>query len=388
MTLADEVRKHRVARLSPLWEGPNGQGKCGGVTQSLLGRYLSCPERCRVGLMEGLRPAEEFEYRREYGSAWHVCEDGHARGIDPFHRGPTHPGSKVLTWGELGAYCQGLCRRFPAQQGQIQHMHYMVRSLFPEYLEFWVARPPAQPKVSLVQEQVFSVPYRLPSGRTVRLRGKWDGVSLLGEGKGRGIVMDEHKTKSEVNQAKVERQLAGDLQVMFYLVALLTKQEDGSLSEIVTPDGLVKKLPIVGVTYNVVRRSSHKSPESMLKKVREDVAAGRGGEWFGRWDVAVSKQDLELFRRRTLDPILDNLVDDHQFWQACWLGEHGLSQDDLFDGEKRSRVFPYHWRRHFLTPFHYDPLSEGGGSDLDGYIRDGSTVGLRRAEVLFPELED
>jgi hypothetical protein len=47
-----------------------------------------------------------------------------------------------------------------------------------------------------------------------------------------------------------------------------------------------------------------------------------------------------------------------------------------------------------INPFHYrcpygvyNPLMEGGSTDYDTYINEGSTVGLVQMESLFPELQ-
>ena len=52
----------------PLWEGPAGTGPNGGITFSLLSRFLVCRERFRVHAVLGLRPADDFNHRLEFGS--------------------------------------------------------------------------------------------------------------------------------------------------------------------------------------------------------------------------------------------------------------------------------------------------------------------------------
>jgi hypothetical protein len=190
---------------------------------------------------------------------------------------------------------------------------------------------------------------------------------------------DEHKTKSAIDVVALSRQLTFDLQTMTYLVALKEKREKHGDT---TTEGFEGR-PLVGVRYNVVRRPAHKSVESMLKKVEDDRRANRLGEWFSRFEVRVQPSDVARFRRECLDPVLENLFDDWEWWAWCYK-VHG----DVFDQSKRRVVeFPRHRRRHFRFPYGvYNPLIEGGTGEVDEYINSGSTAGLRRTEVLFPEL--
>ncbi len=127
---------------------------------------------------------------------------------------------------------------------------------------------------------------------------------------------------------------------------------------------------ILGVRYNVVRRSAHKTAESMLKKLTEDRDDGRIGEWFARWKVGISRRDIEVFRKTCLDPILENLV---QWWD--WV------TTDHCDAEVLAKNC--HWRHPHGV---YNVLDEGGASELDQYLQTGSTAGLQRTTNLFPEL--
>ncbi len=131
--------------------------------------------------------------------------------------------------------------------------------------------------------------------------------------------------------------------------------------------------PILGVRYNVIRRSAHKSTDSMLKKVNEDIAAGRGGEWFARWKVEVTPADVARFRRETLDPVLEQLCD---WWR--WI----ISIKDPFD-QNEVNLGRFHWRHPHGV---WNPMDNGAESDVDSWLETGSLVGLQRTDNLFPEL--
>lgn len=350
-------------RKGPLWKGPEVDG----ITYSLLSRFLVCRERFRCLVVEGLRPAEEFNHRLEFGSMWHVCEEAHSRPVD---------------WKpHLRNYVAHLCRQYPMQREQIDHWYRVCLALFPVYVEHWSKHPDVTERTPLLQEQVFNVPYKLPSGRVVRLRGKWDSVDLIGSGKDAGIYIQENKTKSQINERQVQRQLRFDLQTLMYLIALEEDAPDPgeSLHELRKSRGY--DAPIRGVRYNVIRRSSHKTPESMMKKVFEDRESGRIGEWFARWKVEITPADITRFRNQCLNPILEQLCD---WWEWITKAKDPFSPNDGCETPKDKSV---HSSIHWTHPFGvYNILDEGGSTDLDNYLETGSELGLTRADNLFPEL--
>jgi hypothetical protein len=272
-------------------------------------------------------------------------------------------------------------------------------------------------RTPLLQEEKFEVPYKLPSGRTVKLRGKWDSVDLVNAqcdcdgdwGKKKhlvdcparnkqseGIWLQENKTKTSIERGKIDRQLRYDLQTMLYLIALdkvdWTNKFD-VMNSMSTLNVFTGRPKVRGVRYNVIRRSSHKTADSMMKKVNEDLKDGRGEEWFARWNVEISNSDIHRFKTWTLNPLLENICDDFEWWDFCYgvgrrkTSDHG--QYGLFDYKERGHHFPEHKLRSFVTPYMvYNPLNEGGESDVDSYLMTGSEIGLQRIthEQLFPEL--
>lgn len=363
--LPKKARKIVQAANAPLWEGPCSNGPNGGISCSLLSRFLVCRERFRVHAILGLHPSPKFDSKLEFGNMWHLCEELLASG----------------RWDQkdidarLSDYAHGLCQKFPRDMADIVHWSGMVSELFPEYVEHWSKHEHVATRKPLFEEAVFCTQYALPSGRIVWLRGKQDSVDLV-EGE---VWLQENKSKSSINQQKLERQMKFDLQTMLYLIALKEEQarlDDSTVKARLTyRDGKYRvRYPIVGVRYNVVRRSSHKSTDTMLKKVSDDRKAGRIREWFLRLEVKVSDADYTKFKTTCLNPILENLCHwyDHQT-EACNKDEatHGLP--------------PSHWRHPFGV---YNVLDEGGSSEVDDFLETGSTLGLHRAKTLFPELQE
>ncbi len=380
---------------TPVWKGPEEDG----ITFSLLSRFLVCRERFRLLVVEGLRPIDAFNHRLEFGQMWHVCEEGLASGLG-YERA-------LLT------YAQAAARRYPTSQNDVQKWYHVTKRMFPLYVEHWAEHPDVQTRQPLLQEEVFNVPYRLPSGRTVRLRGKWDSVDLIGEGKARRIWLQENKTKGDIDEVQIKRQLHFDLQTMLYLTAL-SLCNDGSPG---LPE-LDNYLPVglAGVVYNVVRRPLSGGKGSIVQSKGTTGAkcsrckgtgqwngrcmkcggSGRmGGKppetdeeyydrlidyvrrepetFFMRWKVEISPLDIARFRTECLDPVLEQLCD---WWD--YVKASAMTDGNPYD--KRNRT---HWRHPFGV---WNVLDEGGSSELDEYLSSGNMAGLARTANLYPEL--
>jgi hypothetical protein len=383
--MAREDREATVKKEA-VWTGPNGAGKNGGVTQSILGRFLTCRERTRLYLVQGLRPVDSFNHRLEYGNLFHKCEES---GDD---------------WPEaLKQYARLLCRKYPTDQEQVDRWYMVCRVQYPIYLNYWKNHPDTRSRKVLMAEAKFDVPYKLPSGREVRLRGMWDSYDLIGRGRDVGVYITDHKTKGDVNPEEIKRNLLCDLQTMFYLVAAETWR---GLDDYGIPVRFPEAVdpPLRGVRYNVIRRplsggkgtiKQHKPTKSNPQGESREEFYARLGElireepehYFMRWRVEVRKSDILTFRRECLDPILEQLCD---WW--CWI-ENAKDPFDCFTSPTthpdQAALFrmlgkSMHWR----TPFNFNPIAEGIPTDLDEYLSTGSVVGLTRTETLMPELEE
>jgi hypothetical protein len=362
MTLAKKLKSQGVKKQKPsmsngpLWKGPEQDG----VTQSMLSRFLCCPERFRLLVIEGLRPAPEFSQRMDYGTMWHVCEEHHEEDwIVP-----------------LREYCRDLMVKYPTQGQEIDKWYNVCKTQFPIYLEYWAEHADVKQRKVLLPEQVFSVHYDLPSGRCVRLRGRWDSVDLIGRGKGSGIYLQENKTKGDIVEEQMKRQLQFDLQTMFYLTALW--EDDVSLE---------KSAPIRGVRYNVIRRPlaggtgsirPHQATKTKEAETMADFYARLGSiireqpeHFFMRWRAEILPSDVERFKREFLDPTLERLWD---WWE--WI---------VADPDAPFR--PNEHGIHYRYPYGvWNPLLEGRSSELDEYLATGSRTGLVKADKLFGEL--
>lgn len=360
---------------NPLWAGPCGAGPLGGVTQSMLGRFLSCRERFRLKYVLGLEPHDKWNHRLGYGNMWHLCEEQHAKDTD--------------WWQHLSLYVSGLMGQYPLQRDEISKWWRVCCVQFPEYVTYWQDHPDVQNRTPLMQEQVFDVPYSLPSGRVVRLRGKFDSVDLI-DG---GVWLQENKTKSDIDKMQIERQLSFDLQTMLYITAYKTYDENPSPCwKGYGPGGAYK---MVGVRYNVIRRplsggkgsirphaakatkytmTPAETDEEFYERLRRDYIAAEPDYWFFRVRSEVSAKDIQVFRETCLDPILE---------QLCWWYDE-VAGKDLTSSIHDYGYPPLNYRMPFGV---YNALQDNGTTEYDVYLESGNETGLQRVEALFGELQ-
>ena len=377
MPTGDDLKRRYGKRATPpaptpLWKGPEKDG----VTFSMLSRFLQCPERFRVDYIDGLRPVSGFNHLIEYGQMWHACEEGLASVV-----ASKEGGHIDCALANLETYCRQVCRRYPMQQEQILHWYNVCKIQFPIYVAYWARNDDVVARTPLMQEQVFDVPYKLQNGRTVRLRGKFDAVDMIGKGRNAKVFLQENKTKGQVIEQQLRRQLRFDLQTMMYLSVL-----HRCLPELVSGAQEQVSAPVAGVRYNVVRRPLSGGEGSIRQRKGETLpdfyARLRGiieespQGYFWRWKVDVKAEDVAAFRWRCLDPLLYRVC---EWWD--WITSNEVAKHG-----------PYHdgggWGVHWQHPYGVrNILDEGGSTDLDEYLETGSTVGLVRLEELFEELK-
>lgn len=368
--------KPKAAR-QPFWKGPEIEG----VTQGLISRFLVCRERLRLRLIEGLGLPEKFNARMEYGDLWHVCEEEYLAGRDWQRALLLKAQEKVKQHG-------------PQDSREIEKWYQLCKRQFPRYVQYWANHPSKDSRKPLLQEYEFNVPYTLPSGRVVRVRGKMDAVELSKAKTTKGVWLQENKTKGYPDERKIQRELSFDLQTMTYLSALYRIKDN-------IPGA--KGHPIRGVMYNVIRRplaggrGSIVQKEARTRKPKNKAEREKYGEsvpvpgesdaeyydrlmhdyldkepeyWFMRWDSFVTEREVGLFEEQCLRPVLQQIVD----WWDYVAVRYAQNQP------------PWgtcHWRHPFNV---YNVLNEGGSSEYDEYLSSGDASGLTKITKVFPEL--
>ena len=378
-------------RKESLWKGPSDAGPLGGVTFSSVSKWLCNREHFRLKMVEGLVKEDIFNHSIEFGNMWHVMEECFAS--------QKQMGACQTA---LKNYVIDLAKKYKEAGTQINQWYNVCLTQFPLYVAHWAKNPDVKSREPIFQEEVFQIPYSLPSGRKIYLRGKFDSVDRIKK----GLYIQENKTKSEPDLEQIERDLPWDMQTMMYLSVLdLLRQRtyDGSLATRKELGG--DKKANLGVRYNVIRRplsggkfSIKQKKGRMTKKgpvgvqTAEQFYAELGGiikknpkHFFIRFKMEVTKDDLANFQQKCLNPVLENVLDDYEWWSWC-LKNNAVS---VFDYTMRKQMFPAHQNRHYIFPTGiYNPQTEGRGTEYDEYINTGNMRGLVRTDKLFRELKD
>lgn len=356
------LKSKGIKKPKPIWKGPEVDG----VTQSLLSLFLVCRERFRIKVVDGLVGADKFKAAMEYGNMFHLCEELYMQRKD---------------WKlPLKKMTQDLIKQYKSEQEQVVKYYEICLRQFPIYMDHWKKSEKQNKLKPISSEIVFKVPYELPSGRIVSLRGKFDGLECAVNGKIKHLFLKENKIMGTPDHQELAQRLTFDLQTMVYLVALriYAEQTDNSLL----------KYDLKGVNFNVIRRPlaggkhsirQHQPSKSKPKGESEQEYYDRLGGlidgdrefFFMRWNVAIEEKDIRTFETKFLQPVLENLCD---WWED-------INQRDPF------KPFGKGNRTHWVLPYGiYNPIAEGRGSMVDDYIKDGNMVGLVKTKTLFPEL--
>lgn len=370
-TRLDKATK-KLAKRESLWKGPQEDG----ITFSMLVKFLECRERFRLLVVEGIKPKREYSRYIEFGSSWHECEQALAGNKD---------------WrGALNVYTAKLIKNYPLQQEEIVHWHNIIAVQFPIYIKYWAEHEDVKNRTPIYQEEVFDVQYELPTGddriaTLVRLRGKFDAVDLIKDGKRQALYIQENKSKSEINEQQIKRQLGMDLQTMTYVVALGAEKDRSFWNR---ANKRWRDIPIGGVRYNVIcrplsSRGKHnirqrqgrgkakagaETKAEFYKRLADEEIAPNPKDFFLRLKVEIEPNEIIDFRKRCFDKILFQLV---QWWDSI--------KADPFNPWNS----PYHW----ITPYGcYSTLSEGRHGGYDDYVNSGTMLGLEVIENLYPEL--
>lgn len=388
-----------------LWKGPLEDG----ITQSLLGRFLECRERFRLQVVEGLREDEGFSRPLEFGNLWHTAEEAHLGG---------------KSWEEaVRKYRRGLDLRYPNDAAEVMKWYKVCTTTFPIYLKYWSKHKDESKAKPILEETSFAVPYTLPSGRQVLLRGKWDALRSLDIGKTskQGIYIKEHKTKGQVDEDGILKTVGWNLQTMLYQVALrechtrgigpypefAQKADKKVISQYANA---IRKLPPGGVHYNVIRRpladhyaikqKKSESIDAFYRRLGEVITADsfdakghpkQKSSFFMRWKVEVTDQDIQTFKDHTLHPILEDLMDWWEWikvdpfdpWRERKIQE--ILRDDQYGEHDSLTTFPN--KVHYQSPWGvYNSLAGGFRGSFFEYLTSGRDYGLTRVTTLFPEL--
>lgn len=387
--VADGPRIFRTVQgKPPLWEGPTSTGPEGGLTFSLLSRWLVCRDRFRLKVVEGVDEDEGFRPALEYGSLWHEAEEAHAGGK------PWLPAMRK--------YYQHLMKTYQADQGEVRKWFLIAKATFPVYIHWWKTHATERARKPLMEEVAFRVPYRLPSGRSIILRGKFDCVFL----ERKSVLLQENKSKGRIDEQGIQNTTFQNLQTGIYQTSLRTSLKKTPEGRAFCPDlgdpDLVFPIPqgarITGTLYNVVRRpladpfgpgsirQKKKETEGQFYKRLAQTVEEQGSKFFHRWKIQLNQTDIQTFQDQVLHPILEQFLD---WWEWIELDPaHPFRLPTHADLERTRAIRGLrggglHWRSPWGV---YSSLGQGFRGDFFDYLTTGQTQGLKSLDTLFPEL--
>lgn len=368
----------------PLWQGP----EVSGITFSLLSRFLVCRHRFWIQVIQGLREDEGFNIALEFGSLFHAALEAH-EGKQPWEP-------------SIQKYYRYLLQEYSGSEATITKWYKICKMLFPLYTKHYQQHHETVHGVPVMQEQQFRIPIKLPSGRIVHLRGKFDSVHRIRH----FIYLQENKTKGNIDIEGIQKTVDQNLQTMIYQIALREALKNGGGKAFDTGTGTVvdcpgatsarfPRLQIAGNIYNVVRRplsekyairpKKDESDDAFIKRlqtfIQEKQASKQQSEhYFYRWQVPISSDMVDNFARHCLFPLLEQVCD---WWES--IRENPFDPWHTVGDDGDQVINQQHWRLPYGI---YNSIYGGFRGDYFNYLSTGSRAGLRQIDNLFPELEE
>lgn len=365
-TLTDfdkQLKKAHAKLQETLWKGPEEDG----ITFSLLSKFMVCKERFRLLTVEGLQEKEDFNHKLFYGNLWHKCEENLA---SPVKYNKPELDKKWLT--DIGLLAADEGHKYPFHKDKIKLWMDICRYQFPIYVDHYRNHPGVIFGDKLFSEKVFEEKITLPSGRVVKLKGKFDSVYL----KRNSLQIQENKTKGDIDTNHIMKQLRFDAQTMIYVTALDSYRTNENLPKVTEIIYNVVRRPLSGGKHSIVRHKPTKSnpegetQEQFLTRL-SDLIYQNKDHFFTRFTVNLSQEDINKFKEQFLFPKLEELC---QWWK--WVKDSKVTKKNIFEN-------PIHCR----TPYGiWNPLADGGATCYDYYLDSKELTGLEKCLNLFPEL--
>ncbi len=297
-----------IRRKTPAWDLYRD-----GVSYSDISRWLgNCRERFRLHKVEGFREVSGTE-ALDFGNYFHsLLQYGCRKEIQL-------PALKAWFFKNVGTEIDD------------RELAMVTWLMFTFYHARWEGN--SLKRDYFASEESFRFTIKLPSGRSVILKGRYD---QLYRENGR-IWIQENKTKSRYNEDVIAQTLFMDLQTMIYALAIRKTMN-------VDPEG---------VLYNVIRkpgirRKVREPIQEYLDRLNKDVKS-QESHYFSRIRNRILPGDIDSFCKTILYPILEQMC---IWWES--IKADPFQPWTLPDGSANPH--------HFLKPFGvFDEFSNGRG---------------------------
>lgn len=294
------------------WAGPLK----GGVTQSLLTKFLECPYRFYLYAGLGLKEPEDPEPNLIWGDIGH-------KGLElliekPYERIEYTPED----WEEIYAGIdEHAYRNWPEAPITFLPSIKQMLTLYDDSYK--------QQYGNFVTELKFNVEHTTPAGNTISLRGKVDGYNEAHK------VLVEHKCKGRIDIQQTMRETPTDLQVIVYSYVMGTRTIIYDLIRI--PD----------TQWSLPPKTQYQNPVQYIKSLYDKRNWGdfpiftKKHKWIQQVIVDLNDEHIEMCMAETINPLIDKLC---IYWDYV--------SDPNFDYQN-----PAHYNHIFYkTPIrHFDP---------------------------------
>ena len=264
-----------------------------GVSYTLLSDWLTCREKARLKLA-GWR-SREPKLALSFGSIFHtVIETGYreiAQG--ELQDVPSH--EEVAKWIGVAeaAWRKEHKRATPEALETLELSLLFATAVLPMYFEYWEDDIFAMTFEQI--EQFFSVPFKLPNGRWINIKGKWDAIYKLGK----GDWLQESKSSSRIDVEILPDLLPLSMQSRMYLLLYRWKHGEnlrGFLRDIIRRPNL--------------RRGKKERIDEYAARCVKD-AEERPDHYFHRYEISMGKDEIDEFETEFRFMLED-------FWRWRW----------------------------------------------------------------------
>jgi hypothetical protein len=260
------------------WPGPYSEH--GGISQSIITKFLECPYRFYLWAGLGLREPEKLHPNLIWGDVFH-------KGLELILRKGMMRDFSEGDWHEID---DGVEQYLNTQYSQapdtyLHTIQFMLRLYDDSFREDKI----------IETEIKFNDPYLTTLGDSVIVRGKLDGLS------DDHTMMIEHKCKGRVDFQQARKEIPTDLQVNLY--ALIKEPREVIYDIIAIPEAKFSK------PY----RKQYQRGRSYALDLIHDKAHGdfpvakKRHLWFDQFPTFLTDEGIQEHRQFTLDPIIHRM---------------------------------------------------------------------------------